>query len=91
MGITLTNRRDVHDENRVSINPGDACYYKVRRRLAYRLLSRTQNINKYKTIILPVVLYGCKKRGILFGRGNVSYKCIKANCSGKGQDLTKMT
>jgi hypothetical protein len=36
------------------------CYHSVQNLLSSRLLSKSLKIRKYKTIILPVVLYGCE-------------------------------
>jgi len=37
-----------------------ACYHLVQNLLSSRLLSKNLRINKYRIIILPVVLYGCE-------------------------------
>jgi hypothetical protein len=39
---------------------GNACYHSVQSLLSSRLLSRNAKVNIHKTIILPVVLYGCE-------------------------------
>ena len=39
---------------------GNACYYSVQNLLSFSLLSKNLNIKIYRTIILPVVLYGCE-------------------------------
>ena len=39
---------------------GNACYYSLDKILLSRLLSKKLKVNIYKTIILPVVLYGCE-------------------------------
>jgi hypothetical protein len=41
------------------LNSGNACFHAVQNLLSSRLLSRNVKIKIYKTIILPVVLYGC--------------------------------
>jgi hypothetical protein len=38
---------------------GNACYHSVQNLLSSRLLSRNIKTRIYKTLILPVVLYGC--------------------------------
>jgi hypothetical protein len=38
----------------------NACYYSVQNLLSSRLLSKNLKIRIYRTIILPVVLYGCE-------------------------------
>jgi hypothetical protein len=42
------------------LNSGNACYHSVQSLLSSRLLSKNLKIGIYKTIILPVVLYGCE-------------------------------
>ena len=42
------------------LRSGNACYHSVQNLLSSRLLSRKLKIKIYKTIILPVVLYGCE-------------------------------
>jgi hypothetical protein len=39
---------------------GNACYYSVHNLLSSRLLTKNVKIKIYRTIILPVVLYGCE-------------------------------
>jgi hypothetical protein len=39
---------------------GNACYHSVQNLLSSHLLSKNLKIRIYKTIILPVVLYGCE-------------------------------
>jgi hypothetical protein len=42
------------------VNSDNACYHSVQNLLSSRLLSKNIKIRIYKTIILPVVLYGCE-------------------------------
>ena len=39
---------------------GNACYHSVQNILSSSLLSKSLKITIYRTIILPVVLYGCE-------------------------------
>jgi len=39
---------------------GNACYHSVQNLLSSRLLSKNLNIKIYRTIILPIVLFGCE-------------------------------
>jgi hypothetical protein len=59
-GSTLTDQKCIHEEIRSRLNSGNACYHAVQNLLSSRLLSRNVKIKIYKTIILPVVLYGCE-------------------------------
>jgi hypothetical protein len=60
LGMTLTNQNDIHDEIKCRLNSGNACYYSVQNLLYFRLISKNLKIDIYKTVILPVVLYGCE-------------------------------
>ena len=62
LGVTVTNTNDIREEIKRSINMGNACYYSLEKILSSRQLSKKLKVNRptYKTIILPVVLYGCE-------------------------------
>jgi hypothetical protein len=59
-GTTLTDQNCMHEEIKSRLNSGNACYRSVHSLLSSRLLSRNLKVKIYKTIILPVVLYGCE-------------------------------
>ena len=42
------------------LRSGNVCYHSVQNLLSSRLLSSKLKIKIYRTIILPVVLYGCE-------------------------------
>jgi hypothetical protein len=50
----------MHEETKSRLNSGNACYHSVHSLLSSRLLSRDVKNKIYKTIILPLVLYGCE-------------------------------
>jgi hypothetical protein len=58
LGTTLTNQNDFHDGIKTRLNSGNACYYSVQNLLSSCLTSKNLKIKIYKTVILPVVLYG---------------------------------
>ena len=60
LGVTVTNTNDIHKENKRRINMVIVCYYLLEKILSFHLLSKKLKVNTYKTIILPVVLYGCE-------------------------------
>jgi hypothetical protein len=68
LGTTLTNLNDFHDEIKSKLNSGNACYYSVQNLLSSRLISKNLKIKIYKTVILPVVLFGCEIGLSLWGR-----------------------
>jgi hypothetical protein len=60
VGTTLTDQNHMHEEIKSRLNLGNACYHLVQCLLSSRLLSRKLKVKIFKTIILPVVLYGCE-------------------------------
>jgi hypothetical protein len=52
------------------LNSGNACYHSVQSILSSRLLSRNVKVKVYKTIILPVVLYGCETWSLILRKEN---------------------
>jgi hypothetical protein len=59
-GTTLTEQNCMGEEIKSRLNLGDACYHSVQSLLSSRLLSRNVKVKIYKTVILPLVLYGCE-------------------------------
>ena len=60
LGTTLTDQNSIQEEIKSRLKLGNACYYSVQNLLSFRLLSKILKIKIYRTIILPVVLYGCE-------------------------------
>src|SRR5215813_11172196 len=60
LGTTLTYQNSIQEEVKSRLKSGNACYYSVQNLLSSRLLSKNLKIRIYRTIILPVVLYGCE-------------------------------
>jgi hypothetical protein len=60
LGTTITNKNGIREEIKSRLKSGNACYHAVQNRLSYSLLSKNVGIKMYRTIILPVVLYGCE-------------------------------
>jgi hypothetical protein len=58
--MTVTNQNLIQKEIKRRLNSGNACYHSVQNLLSPRLLSKNVKVRIYKTIILPVVLYGCE-------------------------------
>ena len=52
------NKNSIQEEIKSRLKLGNACYYSVQNLLSSSLLSKKLKI--YRTIILPVVLYGCE-------------------------------
>ena len=60
LGTNLTNQNSIPEEIKSRLRPGNACYHSVQNLLSSRLLSKNLKIKIDRTIILPVVLYGCE-------------------------------
>ena len=60
MDSLLTNQNSIQEEIKCRIKAVNSCYYSVQTLLSSRLFSKNLKIKIYKTIILPVVLYGCE-------------------------------
>jgi hypothetical protein len=60
LGTTLTNQNEIHDEIKSRLNQRNGCYFSVQNLLSSRLISKNLKIKIYKTVILPVVLFGCE-------------------------------
>jgi hypothetical protein len=60
LGTTVTNQKLIQEEIKWRLNSGNDCYHSVQTLLSSLLLPRNIKIRIYKTVILPVVLYGCE-------------------------------
>ena len=66
---TLTNKNSIQEEIKSRLTSGNACYYSVQNLLYSSLLSKNLKIKIYRTIILPVVLYGCETWSLTLREG----------------------
>jgi hypothetical protein len=60
LGTTLTYQNSIQEEIKSRLKLGNACFWSVQNLLSSSLLSKNLKINICRTIILPVVLYGCE-------------------------------
>ena len=60
LGAAFTILNSIREEIKFSRKSGNACCLSVQNLLSSRLLSRKLEIKIYRTINLPVVLYGCE-------------------------------
>ena len=56
----LYNQKSIAEEIKSRLRLGNACYHSVQTLLSSGLPSNNLKIKKYRTIILPVILYGCE-------------------------------
>jgi hypothetical protein len=60
LGTTVPSQIMIQEEIKKRLNSDNACYYSVQILLSSRLLSKNLKIRIYKTINMPVVVYGCE-------------------------------
>jgi len=60
LGTTLTNQNYIQEEIKHRLRSGNACCHSVQNVLSSSLQSKNLKIKIYRTIILPVVFYGCE-------------------------------
>jgi len=60
LGTNLTNQNSIQKEIKGRLNSGNACYHSVQNLLSSSLLPKNLKMQIYRTIILPVLLYGCE-------------------------------
>ena len=60
LGTTLRYQSSIQEEIKNRLKLRNACYYSVQNLLSSRLLYKNLKIKICRTIILPVVLYGCE-------------------------------
>jgi len=56
----FNDQNSIEEEIKSRFNSGNACHHSVQNLLSSSLLSKNKKIKIYRTIILLVVLYGCK-------------------------------
>ena len=60
LGTTSTNKNSIQEEIKSRLKSGNVCCHLVQNILSSSLLSKNLKIKIYRTIILPVVVYGCE-------------------------------
>jgi hypothetical protein len=60
LGTTITHKNSIHEEIKSRLKLGNARCHSVQHRLSSCLTSKKLKIKIYRTIILPVVVYGCE-------------------------------
>jgi hypothetical protein len=60
LGTTVTTENLIQEKIKRRLNSGNAFYHSGQKILSSRLLYKNINIRIHKTVILPVVLYGCE-------------------------------
>jgi len=56
----VTSKNEVTEEIKSRLVSRNACFYSVQKLLTSRLISRKLKLKIYRTVILPVIFYGCE-------------------------------
>jgi hypothetical protein len=56
--VAVTNQNFINEEIKTRLNSGNACYNSFQNHLSPSLLSKNIQIETYRTVTLPTVLYG---------------------------------
>jgi len=60
LGTTLTHQNSIPEKFKSRLRLGNVCYHSVQNLLSSRLPSKNLKVKIYRTIILPIILYGCE-------------------------------
>jgi hypothetical protein len=60
LGKILTNQNSIQEEIKNRLKLGNAYYHSVQNLLSSSSLSKNLKMKIYRTIILPIILYGCE-------------------------------
>jgi hypothetical protein len=84
--MTVTTQNLIREEIKSRLNSGNSCYRSVQNLLLSRLLSKNVKIKIYKTINLPVILYGCETCSL-----TLKEECeLRSGCWGEYLDWRRM-
>jgi len=60
LGAYVTSKHEVTEEIKIGLESGNECFYSVQKLLTSRLISRKLKLKIYRTVVLPLIIYGCK-------------------------------
>jgi hypothetical protein len=70
LGMTVTNQNLIREKIKRRLNSCYAWYNTVQNLLSFHLLFRSVKIDVHKTVILPLVLYGCDTWSLILREEN---------------------
>jgi hypothetical protein len=73
------NQNSIQKEIKSRLKSENACYHSVWHLLSSSLISKNLKIKVYRTIILPVVLYGCETQ-LLTLREECRLRVLRIGC-----------
>ena len=66
MGRTLKNQNSIHEEIKSRLKSENVCYHSVQNLLSSNMISKNIKVKMYRTIIFPLILYGCETWSLTF-------------------------
>jgi hypothetical protein len=75
----LTNQNSIQEEIKSRLMSGNACNQSVHNLLSFSLLSKNLKVKIYRTIILPILLYGCAAWSLTL-RGVRRLRILRIGC-----------
>ena len=86
LGTKLSNQNSIQEEIKSRLKLVNACYYSVQNIFSSSLLSKNLKIKIYRTIILPVVLYGCETWSMTLREERMSENRVLRRVFGRKRD-----
>jgi hypothetical protein len=91
LGMTVANKNLIREEIKRRLNSSNACYHPVQKLLSSCLLPKNIKIRIYKSIILPMILYGCETLYLTLREDQslrvFEKKMLKRTCGPKRDEL----
>jgi hypothetical protein len=82
LGTNLKKQISIQKEIKSRLKPGNICCHSVQKLLSSNLLYKHMKIKIYKSIILPVVLYGCETWSLTLWE-EPSLRVFRIGCGGE--------
>jgi hypothetical protein len=79
LGTTVTNQNLIQEEIKERLNSGKACYSAFQNLINSRLMPKNAKNRIYKTIVMPLVLYGCETWSLTL-RQEHRKRCLGTGC-----------
>jgi hypothetical protein len=87
--MTVIYKNCIHEEIKRRFKFGNACYHSIQDLLFSHLLSKTSKIKVHKTIIVPLVFYGCETWSLMLGCEGSENKVLTSTFGSKRAEVTR--
>jgi hypothetical protein len=79
LGMIVSDQYLIQEEIKGRMNSGNACYHSVQSLLSSRLLPKNIKFKIYRSVILPMVLYGCETWSLML-REEHRLRVLRTGC-----------